>query len=106
MGDACNASNGIPQTQQQQAFLESRQHAVALGDTPANEAERTAVVYRSAHDGQPQSDIHRVAEAERLHRYLALIVIHGQYCVEAPPLLRAEEAIGTEGAFKVQSFMP
>lgn len=65
-------------------------------DVLAHDIKRSPVRRRRDHHGQPALDGDAAVEAQQLHRYLALVVVHGDDAVVVLPL--QEDGVAGEGA--------
>ena len=80
-----------------------RNHTARIGDAPAGDIERRAVIDRRPHDRQTERDVHGLAERDELHRNQPLIVIAGDDDVELAADGAHENRVARKGARDVDA---
>ncbi|MNS97900.1 hypothetical protein D3C72_1322490 [compost metagenome] len=74
-----------------------------LGLASTGQVQRGAVVYRGADEGQPQRDVHAVAEGAVFQRRQPLVMVHRQHAVGIAQVARLEQRVGRERAARIDA---
>src|SRR6056297_772284 len=82
------APDGSTRTRRREllSHLDGELETAGPGDSLVRDVVRGSVVDRGAHDRQPERCVDASVEVQRLHRYVALIVVHADDRVESIPV--------------------